>query len=227
MTQSAKAASDGISDRRRDGLLHTQRGYPAPDFQVVDQFGQEERIAAGLVPKQGSGRARRRRGQLLGSADELGDRLGVQAREIQAPDAVEPVQFGQPGGEFVGAVRFGGAERGHHQHADIGAADQHLFEHREGGQLRPMQVVEDQRDRAVDRQAPQEAGERVEKGAPGCAVVRYLAGIGQMPIHLGRQPPQLGSRIRQLVRHRTRGARHQQTIQCLGERCVRNVGIGR
>ena len=99
--------------------------------------------------------------------------------EIQAPDAVEPVQFGQPGDELVGAVRFGGAERGHHQHADVGAADQHLFEHREGGQLRPMQVVEDQRDRAIDRQAPQEAGQRVEKGAPGRAVVllpgRYRA----------------------------------------------------
>ena len=100
-------------------------------------------------------------------ADELGDRLGVQTREIQAPDTVEPVQFGQPGGELVGAVRRGRAERGHHQHADVGAADQHVFEHREGGQLRPMQVVEDQRDRAIDGQTPQEAGQRVEKRLPG------------------------------------------------------------
>ena len=137
----------------------------------LTEFGQEERIAAGFVAQQGSGRARRRRGQLLGLADELGDRLGVQTREVQAPDTVEPVQFGQPGDELVGAVRFGGAECGHHQHADIGAADQHLFEHREGGQLRPMQVVEDQRDRAIDRQAPQEAGQRVEKSAPGRADV--------------------------------------------------------
>ena len=90
-----------------------------------------------------------------------------------------------------------------------------------------MQVFENQRDGAVDRQAAQEAGQRVEKGAADRADILWRAGFGQVPIHLSRQPPQLRSRVRQGIRQRTRWTRPQQTIQCPGERCVRDVRIGR
>ena len=133
LSQPTEAAGDGIPDRGGNGSLGTQSGYPAPAFEIVDEFREEERVAAGLVPQEGRRRPRGCRGQLLSSANELGDRLGVQPREIEAADALEPVQFGQPGDELVGAVGFGGAEGGHHEHAGVGAADQHVFEHRQRG----------------------------------------------------------------------------------------------
>jgi hypothetical protein len=47
-----------------------------------------------------------------------------------------------------------------------------------------------------------------------------------MPIHLGRQPPQLRSRVAERIRDRTRWRGDQQPIQRLGERCVRDVRVG-
>jgi hypothetical protein len=48
-----------------------------------------------------------------------------------------------------------------------------------------------------------------------------------MPIHLGRQPPQLRSRVAKRLRDGTRRSRDQQPIQRLGERRVRDVRVGR
>jgi hypothetical protein len=54
-------------------------------------------------------------------AHELGDGFGVEAGEVEAAHAVEPVQVGHAGAEFVRPVRRGRPEGRHNQRRGVQA----------------------------------------------------------------------------------------------------------
>lgn len=90
-----------------------------------------------------------------------------------------------------------------------------------------MEIFEHQRDRAIDAQAPQEAGQRVEKSPPGRPHVVFGGDTGQMAVDLGCQPAQLDCHVGQQLPHRPRRTGGQQTVQRLGERRIRHARVGR
>ena len=65
--------------------------------------------------------------------------------------------------DLLGAVRCGRAERRHHQEAAVGRGLHHMLEQRQRRKLRPVEILQDQRQRSVLRQGPEQPGDRIEQ----------------------------------------------------------------
>ena len=139
-------------DRRPQVVPATQRAQAAPRRQVPPELAQEERVAAGLVPQQ--------RGRGLGAVgrhtclagEEVRDVLLGEAVEVQAPDAVEPVQARQRGDQCCGPVRSGGAVADQHQQGCLSRPRDEVDEQVERRRAGPVQVLQHEHQRLLAAQ---------------------------------------------------------------------------
>ena len=207
-----------VAERGRHPLRAAQGGDTAAAFQVEPGLPEEERVAAGPVAQDRRGGPRRGRRHARVVAHELGDGLGVEPGEVEAAHAVEPVQVGQPGAELVRPVRRGGPEGGHHQRRGVQAGVDHVLEQRDGRQLRPVQVVEDDDQRPVAGDRPEQPGDGLEQVA--AAVADRLGRVREVACGVPGQQAELPGDVQ-----RAGLARQEQVVQHLDERLVGHAGV--
>ena len=216
--EAGQPGRDGVAERGGHPLRAAQSRHTPVPFQVEPGLPQEEGVAAGPVAqdRRGGPRGGGRHARVV--AHELGDGLGVEPGEVEAAHAVEPVPVGQTGAELVRPVRRGGPEGGHHQRRGVQAGVDHVLEQRDGRQLRPVQVVEDDHQRLVAGDRPEQLGDGLEQAA--AAVADRLGRRREVACGVPGQQAEFPGGVQ-----RAGLARQEQVVQHLGERLVGHPGV--
>jgi hypothetical protein len=222
-TEPAQPGADGVADRGGDVLAAAERDDAAAAFQVGPQLTQEERVSPGTVAQDGGGSPGPGQRDAAAFAHELRDRVGVEAAEVQAVDAVEAVQVGQPLAELRRSVGGRVPEGDHEQRPGVDADVGDVSEKGDRGHRRPVQVVEDDGEWAILREPTEQEGEGVEQVAAdvACRVVTCRP----VACGLGREPAEVEGGAREQLGHRARLAVDEQVIEDLHERLVGHTAV--
>ena len=137
------------------------------------------------------------------------------------------MELGDPCGDLVGAVGCRRAERGEHEQAGFGTSLHDMLEQGERRQLGPVQVVEDQRQRSLLAQHPEQPGHGVEQVAAdlarlGATLLVGRADDGPPPVTTAEardRPARPGGELPRL-------GGGEQVIEHLGEGLVGKPGVG-
>ena len=137
--------------------------------EVADELHGVERVAGGLdaqlLQDLAGGAAR-----CVGDRhDQIGELGVVEARERDAP-GVAPVEIGERG-EELGRLLLGVAKGGHEEHRHVDQRAGEVAEQEQRGGLGPVQVVEDEDQRADRGEPAEEVGHRFEQLVPLGGVV--------------------------------------------------------
>ncbi|MDQ3145717.1 MAG: hypothetical protein M3R01_02080 [Actinomycetota bacterium] len=136
------------------------------------------------------------------------------------------MELGDSSGHLVGAVRCRCAEGGQHEHPDVGADVHDVLEESHRGQLRPVEVVEDQGKRALLGQTPEDPGDGIEEVAADLARFGVAAGVvGPVTGDVRGQAPQLAHAVVEEMGQRTFHRPGEDVIEHLGEGLVRDAGV--
>ena len=135
-----------------------QLGLP----QVADELHRVERVAGGLVVQL---RQHVRAGLLAGAGDgpDHAGQLGVVEAGQRDPPASAPVEVGERRPELGGRLRRGVAVAGDDEHGRVDQGPAEVSEQEQRGGLGPVEVVEDQGQRAARRDPAEEVGDRLEQ----------------------------------------------------------------
>ncbi len=163
-------AAEPLGDHRPDPLRQPalehpgaagDRIEPALAGQQPHHLGDEQRVAVGLLVQR---RGQRRRGRHPGhQRDEAGHVLLVQPAQ-QHPPAVPPSgQVGQGRHQRMPPVDLCVPVDAHHQQAGTLQLATHEAQQGQRRRVRPVQVVEDQQQRAAGGRRPQEGRQAVEQ----------------------------------------------------------------
>jgi hypothetical protein len=158
---SMRAVSVSLIDA--DALGEAKRRDAAPPFEIGPQFAQEERVAARAVSQQRRRCSSLPQRQPAAQHDVLGDGVGVEPAQVEPANAIQAVQLRHPGCHLVGAIRCRAAKRHQHQHARAVRGVHHVLEQRDRRQLRPVEILKNQRQRAVVSQPAEQAGHGIEQ----------------------------------------------------------------
>ncbi|ESU47380.1 hypothetical protein P376_4642 [Streptomyces sp. HCCB10043] len=173
-----------------------------PDEQeVAERFGEPGAVAAAL---QGAGQLLDEEGVAVGAFEDLVDECGLgdlgedagqlaadlvvaEPVEFDAGDATQPVQLGEEGAQGVAAVDVVGAVGADDHEAAGTQGAEEIGEQMPGGGVRPVQILQDEDDRAVGGDLLQQASGEFEEA--GGAVL-----VGGVPVgraQLGQEAGQL------------------------------------
>ena len=162
-----------VVDRHRQ-LLHEERDATGPDGDLR-RHGRVDLVT-------------RQRGQ------QLGDLGLVERAEADRGHRADPVQLGERWTERVTPVQLVGAVGGHEEHALVDEVAGEEVEQVERGRVRPVQVLEHEGDRSLDRQAVQEAQHQLEQPAGARREDVGHDRIGHVVAELGQQASELTPR---------------------------------
>jgi hypothetical protein len=98
-------------------------------------------------------------------SNAAGARVGVEPAQVKPANTIQAVQLCHPGCHLVGAIRCRAAKRHQHQHARAVRGVHHVLEQRDRRQLRPVEILKNQRQRAVVGQPAEQAGHGIEQVA--------------------------------------------------------------
>ncbi len=152
-----------------------------------DQLLGEERIPVrppGDRVEQGRGRR---------CADDPGQKLdqlvALEAAEVESLDPRLPFRLGQPGGQRVSTVELIGAEGADDEQPLVARVAPQEGEEVAGRPVRPVEILDDEEDRAFSRQTAEQVEEPFED--PDLEPVVAAAGSGRGPVAVGRRRRQL------------------------------------
>ena len=182
---------DAPADNRSHTLgavegVQGRAGAPAPAFpheragldEVAPQFPEQEWVAVGLLrehlDRTGGDRFQLTAGRGL---DELGDTIAVEARDLHARDALEPVELAQRVVERVADVGSGLAVRREQTHPERRRRPEPVQDQLQGRPARPLEVVEHEQHRRAPARVDDEIGDGLEVRGAGIARDRHVVRV--------------------------------------------------
>ncbi|SCG09961.1 hypothetical protein GA0115255_126473 [Streptomyces sp. Ncost-T6T-2b] len=172
----------------------------ADEQEVAERFGEPGAVAAAL---QGAGQLLDEEGVAVGAFEDLVDECGLgdlgedagqlaadlvvaEPVEFDAGDGTQPVQFGEEGAQGVAAVDVVGAV-GADDHEAAGAQGaEEIGEQMPGGGVRPVQILQDEDDRAVGGDLLQQASGEFEEAGGAVLVGGVPVGLAQLGQEAGQ-----------------------------------------
>ena len=174
--QARQAPLQRVTDRGGSGRDRgTDRGRAAAGDDVAPDLPKEEGVAAGLITQHGGVLARPAHRKTALGHQVLSDLVGAEPGQVDAADAIEPVQVSDRVGQLVGTVGSRRAVGAQQQQPGLRGVLRHVAEQLQGRRACPVQVLQDAHHRADLADRSQQVGDRV-RTAPGGSCCRRPAG---------------------------------------------------